>query len=486
MTVRRTTVPGSGLFVRLDKSSRVPAHVQLESEIRDAIRSGRLKGDSVVPASRRLAEELGLSRGVVVEAYQQLTAEGYLLSQPGSYTRVASGVGATAHVNEPAANTRGSTSAGPLIDFRYGRPDVTQFPRAAWLRSIRTVLTETPHDRLNYPDGQGAPELRAALSDYLNRVRGTWAEPANVIACNGFAQAISLVLPVLFARGIRTLAVEDPSDSDARRVAAASGLNVVGIPVTDAGIDVAALEASPADAVLVTPAHQFPTGCVLSPERRAALLAWAKRRNGFIIEDDYDAEYRYDQSPVGALHGLAPDRVIYAGTASKTLAPGLRLGWLVAPGHLVDAIAARKVDADRGSPVIDQLAFARFLTAGDFDRHLRKMRPVYRQRRDHLLRCMTGLLPELDPVGIAAGLHVFTWLPHGLSERHVIAAARERGLVIGGVAGYSLGGDPRGGLIFGYGALPGKSIERGVSIIRQSIDDARSATQRPTNWTTEP
>jgi GntR family transcriptional regulator/MocR family aminotransferase len=251
----------------------------------------------------------------------------------------------------------------------------------------------------------------------------------------------------------------------------------VGIPVTDGGIDVVALEASPADAVLVTSAHQFPTGCVLSPERRAALLAWAKRRNGIIVEDDYDAEYRYDQSPVGALHGLAPDHVIYAGTASKTLAPGLRLGWLVAPGHLVNDIAARKVDVDRGSPVIDQLAFAHFLMAGDFDRHLRKMRPIYRQRRDHLLRCMTHMLPELDPVGIAAGLHVFTWLPPGLSEKHVIAAAQERGLIVSGVAGYSLGADPRGGLIFGYGALSETAIERGVSIIRYAIDDAYSATR---------
>jgi GntR family transcriptional regulator / MocR family aminotransferase len=478
MTASRTTIWGGDLLLTLDRTSSTPVHTQLEASIRDAIRSGRLKGDSVVPASRRLAEDLGLSRGVVVEAYQQLTAEGYLLSQPGGYTRVASGVSAVRPVGSSPGHAASPTTERPLLDFRYGRPDVTQFPRAAWLRALRTVLTETPHDRLNYPDGRGALELRTALSDYLNRVRGTWATPGDVVACNGFAQAISLIMPVLFARGVRRLAIEDPSDSDARRVAAAAGLDVVGIPVDEHGIDVAALETSDAGAVLVTSAHQFPTGCVLSPERRTALLAWAKRHDAVIIEDDYDAEYRYDQSPVGALHGLAPDHVIYAGTASKTLAPGLRLGWLVAPRRFVDDIAAQKFDADRGSPVIDQLAFAGFLVAGDFDRHLRKMRPVYRRRRDFLLACMAEHLPELNPVGIAAGLHIFTWLPPDLPEHEVIAAAHDRGMIIGGIADYQLGPSDVGGLIFGYGKLSESAISAGVMTIRRSFDDIRGRSGR--------
>ncbi|HYI33644.1 MAG TPA: PLP-dependent aminotransferase family protein [Glaciibacter sp.] len=478
MTESRPTIWGGDLFLTLDRTSATPVHTQLETSIRDAIRSGRLKGDSVIPASRRLAQDLGLSRGVVVEAYQQLTAEGYLLSQPGGYTRVASGVSSVIPAGTAPRQAAPSTPEKPRIDFRYGRPDVTQFPRGAWLRSLRRVLTATPHDRLNYPDGQGAIELRTALSEYLNRVRGTWATPDNVVACNGFAQAISLIMPVLFAHGVRRLAIEDPSDIDARRVAEAAGMDVVGIPVDEQGIDVAALDASDAGAVLVTSAHQFPTGCVLSPERRTALLAWAKRQDAVIIEDDYDAEYRYDQSPVGALHGLAPDHVIYAGTASKTLAPALRLGWLVAPSRLVDDIAARKFDADRGSPVIDQLAFADFLVAGDFDRHLRKMRPIYRRRRDVLLACMAENLPELDPVGIAAGLHVFTWLPADLPESHVIASAHDRGMTIGGIAGYQHSASPVGGLIFGYGKLSESAIRTGVIILRRSFDDIRGKAGR--------
>jgi GntR family transcriptional regulator/MocR family aminotransferase len=474
MPESHTNRTSGGLLVELDRDSSTPVHVQLEVTIRAAIRSGRLAADSAVPASRRLAEELGLSRGVVVEAYQQLTAEGYLISRPGGYTRVAGGVRAT----EPAAEAAPDAATGRAVDFRYGRPDVSQFPREAWLRSVRTVLVEAPHDRLNYLDGRGAIELRTALADYLNRVRGTWAEPGNVIACNGFAQAVSLIVPVLAAHGMRRLAVEDPSDDGAVRVAREAGLDVVGIPVTPDGIDVAALEASGADVVLVTPAHQFPTGCVMSPDTRTALLAWATSRDRLIIEDDYDAEYRYDQAPVGALHGLAPDNVIYAGTTSKTLAPGLRLGWLVAPTRLVGEIAARKVEVDRGSPVIDQLAFAHFLRTGEFDRHLRRMRPLYRRRRDYLLACLGEHLPELSPVGIAAGLHVFAWLPPDLPEQAVIDAALAQGLVIAGIGGYQLGADARGGLIVGYGKLDEASIREGVLILRRVIDELRGASGR--------
>ncbi|MFC0680065.1 PLP-dependent aminotransferase family protein [Lysobacter korlensis] len=467
----RTNTVGWGLFVELDRESSIPAHVQLEVAIRDGIRTGRLKGESVVPSSRRLAQDLGLSRGVVVEAYQQLTAEGYLISQAGGYTRVASGVTRAGASPGKGAAQPASTEEKHLLDFRYGRPDVTQFPRAAWLRSLRKVLTESPHDRLNYLDGRGAPELRAALADYLNRVRGTWATPDNVVACNGFAQAVALIMPVIASNGVRRLAVEDPSDGDAVRIARAAGLEVVGIPVTPDGIDVAALARSEADAILVTPAHQFPTGCVLSSEARTRLLAWANDRNALILEDDYDAEYRYDETPVGALHGLAPDRVLYAGTASKTLAPGLRLGWMVVPDRLVDAIAALKVEVDRGSPVIDQLAFAEFLRNGDFDRHLRRMRPIYRRRRDVLIDAMNEQVPELDPVGIAAGLHIFAWLPPDLPEVEVIAAARRRGLMVAGIHDYRHGTEDRGGLLLGYAKLQEDMIRRGVGIVRRALDD---------------
>jgi GntR family transcriptional regulator/MocR family aminotransferase len=268
---------------------------------------------------KMLAGSLGLSRGVVVEAYQQLVAEGDLVSRSGGYTQVAPGL-----VNsEPSSQrARPTEYKPPRIDYRYSRPDVSQFPRAAWLRSVRRVLNETPHMSFAYQDGRGARELREALADYLNRVRGTSAKPQDMLVCNGFAQGSRLLLQVLSASGRRRMAVEDPSDQDLRAVAFAAGLDVVGVPVLESGVDVEALEQSGADVVLVTTAHQFPTGTVTSAETRAALVDWAARRDALIIEDDYDAEYRYDREPIGAMQGLAPDHVVYAGTPAKHWPPG--------------------------------------------------------------------------------------------------------------------------------------------------------------------
>ncbi|MEO8261260.1 MAG: PLP-dependent aminotransferase family protein [Pseudolysinimonas sp.] len=464
-----TNLQASELHLEFDRASGTPMHVQLETGLRDAIRAGRLPADSALPATRRLAEQFSLSRGVVVEAYQQLTAEGYLVAQSGGYTRVAAGIAASARATsaqraEPVTGPDGK----PLIELLYGAPDVSQFPRAAWLRTLRTVVTETPTSSLGYLDGRGAPEVRVALADYLNRVRGTWIAPDDMVACSGFAQAVSLTLPVLRARGITRLAVEDPADADARRAARSAGLEVVGIPVTPTGLDVDALAASGAQAVLVTPAHQFPTGCVLSPERRSSLIAWARATGGLIIEDDYDAEYRYDQSPVGALQGLAPEHVIYAGTASKTLAPGLRLGWIAAPTAIAEAIAERKFDTDRGSAVIDQLAFAEFVRRGEFDRHLRKMRPIYRRRRDAMLAALHTHLPQLSPIGIAAGLHVFSWLPPDVEETAVVASARRNGVLIEGASRFFVDRG-RGGLIFGYGRVDEQTIHAGTIALARAF-----------------
>jgi GntR family transcriptional regulator / MocR family aminotransferase len=465
---RSRTSSGAGeLLVELRRDAGVPLHQQLESGIRARIRQGLLRADTVMPSTRALAEDLGLSRGVVVEAYQQLVAEGYLVSRGGGYTQVAD-----VAMVEPSPAAQSVT--GPLrIDFKYSRPDVSQFPRAAWLRSIKKVLNETPHQSFAYLDGQGAVELRQALADYLNRVRGTAARPDNMLICNGFAQGSRLLLQVLAAHGYRRLAVEDPSDDELRDVAVAAGLEAVGVPVLESGIDVDALEGSGADIVLVTAAHQFPTGAVASAETRAALVAWAARRNGLVIEDDYDAEYRYDREPIGAMQGLAPDRVVYAGTASKTLAPGLRLGWLILPDRLVEAMSAAKVRDDRGSPVLDQLAFADFVARGEFDRHLRRMRPRYRLLRDTLVDRLGARLPELAPVGVSAGLHVMTWLPAGLSETAVTQAARERGLGVYGLTPYWVDGQGPAGLVFGYGGLTGKAVAEGIDILADAIASIR-------------
>jgi GntR family transcriptional regulator/MocR family aminotransferase len=452
------------LRIEIRRDDRTPIHRQIETSIRALIRGGQLRLGAALPPTRVLAADLGVSRGVVVEAYQQLTAEGYLVGRVGGQTQVAAGQAA------PSTPVRLARSAPARIDLSYGRADVSSFPRAAWLRSIRAVLTGVPNELFGYLSGSGTPQLRTAIADYLNRVRGTAAHPDNVVICTGYAQGIALLINVLAASGARRLALEDPSSGDdALPIARAAGLDVVGVPVDRDGIRVDLLERSRVDAVILTPSHQWPTGAVLSAENRAAVLRWAVRRGAVIVEDDYDAEYRYDRMPIGAMQGLAPDHVAYAGSASKTLAPGLRLGWFVMPNHLIGSMADAKIAADRGSPALEQLALADFITRGEFDRHLRRMRPVYRRRRDALLSALARRLPDLEPVGISAGLHLVTWLPPYLDEKAVVDAAYSAGVGIDGVRPYRITPGGPGGLIFGFATVNEPAIAEGVDILARAI-----------------
>jgi len=472
---RTNLSPVSELVIDLDRDGGDALHRQIEASIRERIRSGALAAGIALPPTRALAVELGVTRGVVVEAYSQLVAEGYLTSRSGGYTQVAQTAAQPATAPRPP-RADPSRAPAPAVDFGYGRANLAAFPRAAWLRSVRRVLTETADERLGYLDGRGAIELRSALAAYLNRVRGTDAHPEAIVVTNGYAQAVSLLICVLAARGATTVAVEDPSASDdARPLAHALGMNVVGVPVGDDGVRVDAVAELDADALILTPSHQWPTGGVLSPDARAAVLAWAQRTKALILEDDYDAEYRYDRAPVGAIQGLDPDRVAYAGTASKTLAPGFRLGWIILPSELVEPFAEAKLLADRGSPILDQLTFADFLSRGEFDRHLRRMRPVYRARRDALLAALAQHLPELEPAGIAAGLHLVSWLPRDLDEETAIAAAAREGVAVGGVSPYRLSRAEPGGLIFGYSNLNERQIADGVRRLARALASVRNS-----------
>ena len=456
------------LLVALERDSAVALHRQIETSIREAIRAARLPRGTSLPPTRVLARDLRVSRGVVVEAYQQLLAEGYLTSRPGGYTRVAAG---PEHV---VATTPPVSANAPRIDFCPCRADGSQFPRAAWLRSMRRVLTQASASDFGYVRGHGAPALQHALAAYLNRVRGTSARPEQIVVCNGYAQGIGLIIDTLRKAGATRLAVEDPcADDDAVPVARAAGLEVVGIPVGEDGISIDALERIDADALVLTPSHQWPTGAVLSASARAAVLRWAQRRGALVVEDDYDAEYRYDRAPIGAMQGLAPEHVVYAGTASKTLAPGLRLGWLVAPSGLVDDLAQAKALADRGSPVLDQLAFADFLERGAFDQHLRRMRPLYRRRRDALVAALRDRLPDLEPAGVAAGLHLVAYLPGDLDEAALVQGAARRGVALHGLAPYRIAQGGRPGLIFGYATLDERAIEEGVAVLADVVAQAR-------------
>jgi GntR family transcriptional regulator/MocR family aminotransferase len=445
------------VLLQLDREAPEPLHSQVERLLRDAARSGRLRTGSALPSSRVLARELGVSRGIVVEAYEQLAAEGYVATRPGGKTRIA---------RRPAQiQAARPVTATPSFefDFRPGRPDLEAFPREAWLRSVRRSLGDAPAASLSYLDGRGLPELRVELAAHLNRARGTAAHPDDMIITAGFAQGLFLVGSVLRARGARRFALEDPTLGDSRLIIAATGLEAVEIPVDGEGLRVDLLARARVAGVLTTPAHQYPTGRVLSAERRAQLLAWAERRGTYVVEDDYDAEYRYDRKPVGAMQGLRPNRVIYAGSASKLLAPGLRLGWFIAPTELTEAMVALKKTIDHGSPAIDQLAFADFIARGALDHHLRRMRPIYRQRRDLLLATLRTHLPELHPEGASAGLHLLAWLPPELDPDVIADGAATIGIGLGSVPRGSGGApDGRGALVFGYGSIPDRAVEPGI------------------------
>jgi GntR family transcriptional regulator / MocR family aminotransferase len=465
---------GPELLVRLDRSAPEPLRAQLETSLREAIRDGRLRGGERLPSSRELARELGVSRGMVQDCYGQLLAEGYLTSRGGSATRVAdlkdqpvtAGASATAPPGQPASRSL-------IADFRPGVPDLSSFPRTDWARAVRQACTEIATADLGYGDPRGSAVLREVLAAYLRRVRAAAAAPGQMIITAGFAQGVILVLRALAReRGLSSVVFEDPGygraeDDETVRAVMAMGLRAGYVPVDEQGVVVSALAASGAQAVVVTPTHQSPTGVVLSAARRHALLDWARRTGGYVIEDDYDSEFRYDSDPVGALQGLAPDQVFLLGTASKALAPAVRLGWVQAPSSLAGTIADEKEMSDRGSCTLDQHALAILLTSGRYDRHLRRMRGVYAARRAALVESFARHLPGIRLTGLAAGFHAVAPLPAGADEAAVVAAARERRVGLHGVDEYRGHPDPAAppALVMGFGNVPERTIDPALAAV---------------------
>ncbi|HEX5248741.1 MAG TPA: PLP-dependent aminotransferase family protein [Gaiellales bacterium] len=457
------------LLVSVDRHGPATLGAQIEDQLRRAIRAGALHTAAQVPSTRDLARQLGISRRVVVDAYAQLAAEGYLTLRRGARPQVAA-----APAGEQAEPATAPAPSPPRYDFRPSHPDVSSFPRAGWLRALRGALATMTDAELGYGDPRGVEVLRAGLSDYLGRVRGVVSAPERVLVTCGYSQAHDLICRSLAAAGARRIAFEDPSDDERRLTAQRAGLDIAAIPVDAEGIRVEELARSGADAVIVTPAHQFPTGVVLSAERRTALLAWLREANALAIEDDYDAEYRYDRAAVGALQGLAPERVIYAGSVSKTLAPALRLGWLVLPPAILEPVTYEKHLADMGSSRVDQHAFAGFLARGELDRHLRRMRARYRRRRDALVEALAAELPEATVEGIAAGLHATVRLPGSDDEERILAEAGARRIALGTVARYRVAPGHRPLLLLGYATQPEPTIRAGVTALREAVAAARA------------
>jgi GntR family transcriptional regulator/MocR family aminotransferase len=437
----------------------------LGQALREAIQEGRLAPGTRLPSSRRLAGDLQVSRGVVADTYDQLTAEGYLAMFPRQAPQVV-GVGAAPPLpDEPARPSW-------AVDFIATTPDVELFPRRAWIRALERALRDAPNEALDYGDHRGRIELRRALSAYLGRVRGVRIEPERMVISQGFTQGLDLVSRVLRARGAKSIAFESPSPPVGWATPLAAGLRLESVPVDGDGVRTDGLDALTSAAIVLTPAHQFPTGAVLAPERRAELVAWANRADRLIVEDDYDAEFRYDRNAIGAMQGLDPCRVIHIGTASKTLAPGIRLGWMSLPDTLIDEVRAMKENLDGGSPALEQLALAELIASGDYDRHVARARQVYRQRRDALTTSLGRHLPGLRVEGAAAGLHVLLRLPETADDVAIQAAAAASGIGVNALSTRYLVGPPERGLVLGYSRLSVERIEPAVLVLAACLAEA--------------
>ena len=479
--VKQTNFPAGfppDLLLELPSGGGRGVRQRLEHALRAAIQQGRLRGGALLPPSRVLAADLGIARSVVVEAYRNLAANGYLESRRGGWTRVRpyGSTQADGDADWPPDydeqlffGWRRPSSTRPLIRLLGGLPDPALFPRREWLRHYRAALTELPYPSLGYPDILGAEPLRDALADYLGRVRGAVVTPDRIVVCSGFTQGLALLGRTLHRAGTRRVAVEEPCHGWHRATIESTGLSAVPIPVDDRGLDPAALENAGVDAVLVAPAHSYPTGSTLDGERRQALAYWAKHSGALIIEDDYDAELRYDRTPLGALQGLAPEQTVYIGSISKTLTPAVRLGWLVAPPRLVEPLAREKHVDDMGSSLLEQLTLAGFIRSGAFARHLRRIRPIYKNRRDVTIATLDALLPYAPWRGEAAGLHLHLTLPDGVDEETVARGAYARGVLVELGAWHSAMAGRPPSLVLGYGSVAEAAIHRGISAIADAI-----------------
>jgi len=456
-----------------------PLGAQVEHGLRTAIRDGRLAPGARLPPTRTLARDLGVSRRLVVEAFEQLAAEGWLDARVGAGTFVRRSLPENRELDVAVTQRperRNGVQARPRFDFFPGHPDLGAFPRAEWGRATRDALRELPDAAFGYGDPRGLRELRVELARMLARTRGVVCRPRQVVICQGAVQALGLLVRAAAgttATGAAVrVAVEDPYLPEHRDVLVHHGAEVVPVPVDELGVHDEAVAAARADLALLTPAHQCPTGAVLSAGRRAALARWAQHQDTLIVEDDYDAEYRYDRAPVAALQGLAPGHVAYLGSVSKTLAPAMRLGWLVVPARWLDAVVTAKRYTDAGSPVLEQAALARLLSSGAYDRHVRAARRRQRDRRDALVDAIGAHLPGATVEGAAAGLHAVVRLGRPVDASALTAAALRRDVGVYPLSRWRADPPPEtSAVVLGYGAMTPASIVEGVRRLAAALDD---------------
>jgi GntR family transcriptional regulator/MocR family aminotransferase len=472
--------------ILLDANSTTPLHQQLYTGLRAAILEGRLAASTRLPATRALAHELGVSRNTVLDAYAQLLAEGYVEGRTGSGTYVHRALPdemLQVHNNttlpQPIAQKRRLSQRGALLAatpvsisrdsglpraFRPGLPAFDTFPFEIWARLMMRHWRRPPPELLTYGDPAGYPPLREAIAEYLVAARGVRCTPEQVIIVAGSQQGLDLAARVLLDVGDNVW-IEDPGYVGARGALQSAGADLVPVPIDREGLNVAEgiLRCSAARLVYITPSHQYPLGVTMSLPRRLALLDWAHQAGAWVLEDDYDSEYRYTGRPLPALQGLDTEqRTIYLGTLSKTLFPSLRLGYLVVPADLTSAFVAAKAVADRHAPSVEQAVLADFITEGHFARHIRRTRMLYVQRQTILLEAARALSGMLEVSPAEAGMHLVGWLPPGISDTEVSMRAARAGVDAPPLSAYALEALNRGGLLLGYAAVDEMEIRQGV------------------------
>ncbi len=478
--------------LELDASAATPLYRQLYDQMRDAILARRLAAGLRLPPSRALADDLSVSRNTVVNAFEQLTAEGYIAGKVGSGTFVAQTLpDEMLHLRRrlprpvrTVPHTRMLSTRGRLITasadgtqtdasearaFRPSLPALDRFPRDVWARLSARRWRQASSDLLGYGDAAGYTPLREAIANYLASARGVQCAPEQVIVVAGSQQAIDLAARILLDRD-DALWIEEPGYLGARAVFVGVGARLVPVPVDAQGLDVRAGMSRAPDArmVYVSPSHQFPLGVSMSLARRLALLDWAARTGAWIIEDDYDSEYRFVGRPLAALQGLdRVGRVIYVGTFSEVLLPSLRLGYMVVPPQLVETFVSARALADRHSPLVEQAVVADFMNEGHFARHIRHMRTLYAERRTLLIEAIERELGDtLEINGDAAGMHLLAWLPHGVNDKLLSKRLRQRGIEAPALSQYALAPLRRHGLVLGYAGFSAKQLRDGAHLLQ--------------------
>jgi GntR family transcriptional regulator / MocR family aminotransferase len=481
----------SGLYLPFDRSARTPYYQQIYLGLRAAILEGRLRRKERLPSTRVLASELGISRLPVLTAYEQLLHEGYLVGRVGAGTFVAPSVpirqerSAVRPIADPRPGSPSdrrpdsATRVDPAVvpslgPFRVGLPALDQFPRKLWSRLVARHSRQLPTELMAYGGPGGHLGLRTAVAAYLAASRGVRCEAEQVLIVAGSQMALRLCASVLLTRD-DVACVENPGYAGAWRALAASGATIRGVPVDEEGLVVRALDRTrgPVRLVYVTPSHQYPLGMPMSASRRLELLERGRRKDAWILEDDYDSEYRFTSRPLCALQGMDDsERVIYIGTFSKVLFPALRLGYLIVPRHLLSRFLDHRDALDLFPPTLYQSALMDFIAHGHFARHLRRMRVTYQKRRDALVNAIQRARGHhLEIVNADAGMHLCTWLQKGIDDVAVVERAADRGLSPIALSTCFAGAEKRSGLVLGFGGSTETQIDRGVNVLSDVIED---------------